>query len=78
MEYDTFVENLQALPQGKETELVIRELAPGQRKYCRRRVKAVITNAAQGPAGGDVLWLRFYSGRRHPQPWAIKITEELG
>lgn len=77
MEYDTYVENLQALSQEKEIELIIRDLAPGRHKYCRRRVKAVLSERIKETATDDVLWLRFYSGRRHPHPWGIKITAEL-
>ncbi len=77
MEYDTYIENLQALPQETEIELIIRDLAPGRHQYCRRRVKAIVSDTANGPAGNDVLWLRFYSGRRHAHPWGIKITAEL-
>ena len=78
MEYDTFVENLGALPLWQETELYIREMAPGQRKYSRRLVMAVVSDPGGEGVGDDVLWLRFYSGRRHPKSLAMKVTQELG
>lgn len=75
MEYDTFVRSLAELPQGQEVELYVRDLAPGRHKYQVRRVKGVVSNKAVPQ--GDTLWLRFHTGHRHPQPWAIKITAKL-
>lgn len=75
MEYDTFVRSLEELPQGQEVELYVRDLSHGQHKYQVRRVKGVVSTKAVPPA--DTLWLRFHTGYRHPQPWAIKITAEL-
>ena len=75
MEYDTFVKSLEELPQGKEIELFVRELAPGRNKYLVRKVKGVVSSASVPQ--GRTLWLRFHTGYRHPQPWNIKITAEL-
>jgi hypothetical protein len=77
-EYDTFVETLQDLPQGQETELTIRDLTPGRSKYDGRCVRAVVSPSRDELPEGDVLWIRFYTGVLHPQPWAVKIIQELG
>lgn len=77
-EYDTFVDTLDSLPQGKEAVLVIRDLTPGKRKYTCQCVKAVVSPAAEELPDGDLLWVRLQLGARTPQPWTIKIVEVLG
>jgi hypothetical protein len=77
-EYDTFVTTLDELPQGRETELTIRDLTPGLRKYESNWVKAVVSNSPKQMPDGDVLWLRFPLGFLHPRPWAIKVVRILG
>lgn len=75
MEYDTFVKSLEELTQGKEIELYVRDLTPGRNKYLVRHVKGVVSNVPLPQS--QTLWLRFHTGYKHPQPWGIKITEEL-
>ncbi len=78
-EYDTFVASLEELTQGQETDISIRDLTPGRRKYEWKYVKAIVSSSPDKLKGGDVLWLRFNdTGFRHPQPWAIKVKEILG
>lgn len=77
-EYDTFVEALDELPQGKEVALAIRDLTPGPRKYDSRYVRAVVSSNPQDLPDGDTLWIRLQLGTVHPQPWAIKVLESLG
>jgi len=77
MEYVTFVENLAALPVGKEGNLHIKSLEPGKYKYEARYVKASVSPAGKSPAGGDTLEVRFYNGELHPEPYTIKIISEL-
>ena len=76
-EYVTFVEELKDLAEGKELQLFIRYLTPGPKKYDCRHVKAIVSSSPDKLPQGDVLWLRFWNGVLHPQPWAIKITQEL-
>lgn len=75
MEYDTYVKTLEELPQGKEVDLYVRDLSPGQHKYIVRHVKGVVSSSRTPQ--GNTLWLRFHTGYRHPQPWSIKVTAEL-
>lgn len=77
-EYATFVSDPRILPEGKEIKLAIKDLTPGPRKYDCRIVKAVVTSSPDKMEGGDVLWLKSLVGFTSPQPWAIKILEELG
>ncbi len=77
-EFDTFVENLQELPDGQECRLTIRDLTPGRRKYENRYVRALVSSSPERLPDGDTLWLRFSTGFLYPQPWAIKVVEELG
>jgi hypothetical protein len=76
-EYDTFIESLSDLPEGQEIDLTIRDLTPGPRKYDSRWVKAIVSSHPDQLTDSDILWLRFPKGMVHPQPWAIKILEEL-
>ncbi len=75
-EYDTFVlVALSDLVEGKEIELNIRDLTPGPRKYEGKLVKAMVSSSPT--QFSDRLWIRFNRGWRHPEPWSIKILEEI-
>lgn len=78
-EYDSFVDNPDALADG-EIALAIRELTPDnqRKKYLTRYAKCMICRDPQKMPDGDVLWLRWQRGRQYPSPFAIKIVEELG
>lgn len=74
-EYDTFIQKLEDLAPGQEKELVLRDLTPGPGKY-----EALYVNGVVSPEKlpqGDVLWLRFPTGKLHPQPWSLKILQKL-
>ena len=77
-EYDTIVESLASLAEGKETNIAIRNFSPGPTKYDHRYVRAFVTSQPEELPDGDVLWIRFSRGMLHPKPWAIKILEDLG
>ncbi|MDP2645474.1 MAG: hypothetical protein Q8P24_11075 [Desulfobacterales bacterium] len=77
-EYLTFVEKPEGLAQGKETELLIKDLAPGRRKYDAHYVRAIICRNPQDLPDADVLWLRGWVGVLYPEPWAIRILREVG
>ena len=74
-EYQTFIDNP---VEGEETELNIKELAPGPHKYDSRMVKAILYSSPDKLPDGDTLWVRSRNGFLHPSPWVMKITEELG
>ncbi len=73
-EYDTFVDTLAQLKENEEVEIAIRDCE----SYEARVVKATINRDLNKLPGGDTLWVRFSRGQLHPQPWAIRIREELG
>ena len=77
-EYDTFVDKLSDLMEKREVELTVRDLTPNRHKYESRYVRAIPSSSVDQLPEGDVLWIRFGMGFKHPEPWAIKITGELG
>jgi len=77
-EYDAFVDAPESIPEGKEFDIAIRELTPGDRrfKYRTRYVRAVISH---NPGKDEnLLWLRYNRGNLHEKPFGIKIIKELG
>jgi hypothetical protein len=77
IEYDTFVNELEEIPRGQEIELFVRDLTPGPRKYGAKHVKAVVASSGEQLPGGELLWLRFMTGVKYPEPWRIKIVAEI-
>lgn len=79
-EYDTFVDSLADLADGKEMDIALRELTPDQRKkkYKTIYVLAKVSSSTANLPDGDKLWVRFSMGHLHPKPWAIKVIKELG
>ena len=75
-EYAAFVRRLADLGEGEQT-LFIKDLTPGPRKYDTKLVRAELAKTASKLADGHTLWVRSETGYLYPQPWAIKIIEEL-
>jgi len=75
-EYVTFVRRMRDLNEGMET-LFIKDLTPGPRKYDTRLVHAELCRRPDKLPDGDVLWIRSETGRLQPDPWAIKVLEDL-
>ena len=73
IEYETFVTTLSELSEGKEIELVIRDLET----YEPQKVKAVVASSKEKLPGGVTLWIRYSRGLLHKEPWVIKITGKL-
>ncbi|HKZ50252.1 MAG TPA: phenylphosphate carboxylase subunit gamma [Dehalococcoidia bacterium] len=76
-EYETFLRALDDFQEGQEAPLILRELAPGPRKYRARHVTAQLSRSPKTFADADLLWVRSKTGIRLSQPWFIKITGEL-
>ena len=72
-EYDTFVQALEDLKDGKEMELTIRDLET----YEQRKVKAVVSSSKEKLPDADILRIRYSRGVPVNETWAIKIIEEL-
>lgn len=77
-EYVTWLMSGEELPEGREIEVSIRDLTPGQHKYLGRNVKAVVSSSPDKLPDADVLWIRSGTGVLRYQPWAIKIITDLG
>lgn len=75
-EWQTFVRKFEDMKEG-EVELFIKDLTPGPAKYDCRHVRARVSKAKSASSEGDILWLRSESGGKAPEPWDIKILEEL-
>ncbi len=75
-EFVTFVRRLSQLKEGKQI-LFIKDLTPGPRKYDTKLVRAELSKTSSALADGHTLWVRSETGYRYPQPWTIKILEEL-
>ncbi len=75
-EFVTFVRRLANLAEGKQV-LFIKDLTPGPRKYDTKLVRAELSAHTDHLPEGDILWIRSETGYLHPQPWAIKILDEL-
>jgi hypothetical protein len=75
-EWQTFVRKFEDMKEG-EVELFIKDLTPGPRKYDTKHVRAMVSESKTSLPEGDILWLRSESGTVAPEPWYIKITEEL-
>ncbi len=76
--YQVVVTGLDALPQGQEIELAIRDLSACTSKYDCRYVKAIVANSPEKLPDGDDLRLISSNGFIYPDAWRIKIVEELG
>jgi hypothetical protein len=75
-EYLIFVRQFQDIKEGIQ-KLFIKDLTPGPRKYDTKYVKAEISSNCGRMSDGDILRIRSESGILLPQPWEIKILEEL-
>ncbi len=75
-EYLTYVRQYADLRDGVRN-LFIKDLTPGPRKYDTKQVQAMISNSPANLPESDVLWVRSEMGVLDPNPWAIKILEDL-
>lgn len=77
-EYLTFVERLESMEEGKEIELLIKDLTSGPAKYDSRYVKAIVSRNPDKFLDGDILWIRGWVGILYPHPYGMKILKEVG
>jgi hypothetical protein len=75
-EYLTFVRQFKDLKEGIQ-KLFIKDLTPGPKKYDTKYVRAEISIDPEKMKNSDILRIRSESGVLLPQPWGIKILEEL-
>jgi hypothetical protein len=73
--WETFVRRPGDLKEGAEVPMVLRDLAPGRKRYQMRHVVAAVRRDAQDAP--DLLRVRTVVGVQLPETWAIKIIREL-
>ena len=76
--YDTFNDEPEKIPQMVEIDLTVRDLTPGNEKYCSKYVKAMVSRDPEALPDGDELLIRYQRGGLFPEKWRIKILKELG
>jgi len=77
-EYDTFVlTELSELPEDQEMEMIVRDLAPGDRRYKYRSFYASVMVSRSEAKYPDRLWVRLGRGQLQEKPWSIKIIKEV-
>ena len=72
-EYDTFTDDISKINEGVEITIAIRETDI----YRTRVVKAIVSSSKKALPGADTLWLRYNLGPLRPEPWSIKILEDV-
>ena len=72
-EYDTFTDDISKIKEGVEITIAIRETDI----YRTRVVKAIVSSSKKALPGADTLWLRYNLGPLRPEPWSIKILEDV-
>lgn len=75
-EWQTFVRSFDDIKEG-ETEIFIKDLTPGSKKYNTLHVRAKIARSKSHLTDGDTLWIRSEAGIKNPDPWFIELIEDL-
>lgn len=78
MEYMCHVKHLKDLKEGEKIVLTIRDLSSGRHKYLARVARVEVSRKPEALAKWDTLWAHSVVGYKDPQPWGMKIVEELG
>jgi len=77
-EYDTFIlTDPEMVPEEKETELIVRDLTPADRRYKYRSAYVTALVSKSESKYPDRLWIRLGRGQLQEKPWSIKILKEL-
>ncbi len=78
MEYQTHARHMKDIQENKALVLTIRDLSPGKHKYTARVARVQLSRGPEALAKWDKLWVYSVVGIKDPQPWGMKIVEELG
>ena len=77
-EYDTFIlTDLALVTEDRETEMILRELTPADRRYKYRSFFASATVSRDGEKYPDKLWVRLGKGQLQEKPWSVKIVKQV-
>jgi hypothetical protein len=72
------VKHLNDMQEGKKIVLTIRDLSPGLHKYLARVARVEISRKPEALSKWDKLRVYSVVGRLDPEPWGMKVVEELG
>ena len=72
-EYDTFVDDISTLKEGEEIIIAVRETDI----YKTRVVKAIVSSSKEQLPDGEIMWTRYNRGYLRPEPWFIKINQDV-
>ncbi len=78
MEYMAHVKHLKDLQEGKQVVLSIRDLTEGKKKYLARVARVEVSRKPEALEKWDHLWAYSVVGYKDPEPWGMKVVEELG
>ena len=78
MEYLCHLKHLKDLQEGATAVLTIRDLSPGKHKYLARVARVEVSRSPEALKSWDTLWAHSIVGFKDPQPWGMKVVEELG
>jgi hypothetical protein len=78
VEYMAHLKHMNEAQEGKTLVLTIRDLSPGKHKYLARVARVQISRSPDALKGPDKLWVYSVVGAKDPEPWGMKIVEELG
>lgn len=76
--YDTFNDEPEKMLQMEEIDITIRDLTPGNEKYCSKYVRAMLSKDPDALPDGDELLIRYQRGELSPEKWRIRIVKEIG
>ena len=76
--YDTFNDEPEKMLQMEEIDITIRDLTPGNEKYCSKYVRAILSKDPEALPDGDELLIRYQRGELSPEKWRIRIVKEIG
>src|SRR4029079_10080341 len=73
------VKHLKTLEEGKKIVLTLRDLSPGvNTKYLARVARVEVSSKPEALSSCDTLHAFSVVGYEDPQPWGVKVIEELG
>ena len=74
-EYELFlIKDMSELKEGEEQIVNVRSTDTME----TRTVRAILSSSPEKLPGGDKLTIFWQRGYKHPQPWVIKVIEDLG
>jgi hypothetical protein len=77
-EYDTYIlTDMDLVAEDRETEMILRELTPADRRYRYRSFFASAMVSRDEKKYPDKLWVRLGKGQLQEKPWSVRIVKEV-